>query len=467
MRRSLVFVVFAGLLVSIALFAWEGDRIVNRFLNLRYGQVLPGAAFALPRDAAEANAQDLDYLARFTEVDRSFDDAAKERFAASVASLRARAAALTRPEFVMGIAESLAIADNPHTNLDRGYWRALLNSAPVRVEWFADGLYVIRTRTQYADLLGARVIAVDGLEPATVVKEGARYFGGPPEHWRVASPLLLESPQALHVMHPELPDDRLVLKVAGVEGRERTVVLPAVDPADAPGAIRPGRLLSPMSNALEQPGEWHCVLDGMNVLPVSLRNPNRVFYSTPIAEGVLYMHLWQVRNSPAMPLETAINMALGSPRDPKWKRIVLDLRFDTGGDYPTLYRAIEELPQRLAPDGKLFIVIDNTTFSAAIITAALAKHFTGPRAVIVGERPRDRLTFWAEGNTIELPNSKIEIALSTGYHDWAHGCREWRCFWPNLYFGIGVGSVEPDVKVGWKFEDYRRGIDTVVEQALK
>ena len=111
--------------------------------------------------------------------------------------------------------------------------------------------------------------------------------------------------------------------------------------------------------------------------------------------------------------------------------------------------------------------MDNTTFSASIITAALVKHFAGSRSVVVGERPRDRLVFWAEGNQMTLPNSKIDIPISTGMHDWARGCRDWsRCHWPNIWYGaIGVGSVEPDVKVSWSFADYRRGVDTVLERA--
>jgi hypothetical protein len=151
-----------------------------------------------------------------------------------------------------------------------------------------------------------------------------------------------------------------------------------------------------------------------------------------------------------------------------WRRIIIDLRFDTGGDYPDLYHAIEELPAHLARDGKVIVIIDNTTFSAAIITTALVKHFAGERAVIVGERPRDRLVFWAEGGQMQLPNSKIEIPVSTGLHDWAHGCRDpARCYWPNIWYGgIGVGNVEPDVRVGWRFSDYRRGIDTVLARAL-
>jgi hypothetical protein len=30
-----------------------------------------------------------------------------------------------------------------------------------------------------------------------------------------------------------------------------------------------------------------------------------------------------------------------------------------------------------------------------------------------------------------------------------------------------VGSIDPDVRLGWPFADYRRGIDTVLDRALQ
>jgi len=47
-------------------------------------------------------------------------------------------------------------------------------------------------------------------------------------------------------------------------------------------------------------------------------------------------------------------------------------------------------------------------------------------------------------------------------------CRDWsRCYWPNIWYGgLAVGNVEPDFRVGWRFADYRRGVDTVLSRAL-
>jgi hypothetical protein len=157
-------------------------------------------------------------------------------------------------------------------------------------------------------------------------------------------------------------------------------------------------------------------------------------------------------------------MALGPT---PWRRIVLDLRYNGGGEYPAVYLALRALVASLAADGRLAILTNDATFSGAIITTALVKHFAGPRALIVGEPAGDRLTFYAEGSDMVLPNSKIHVHTATAYHDWAHGCRSLKCYWPNFWYDVAVGSIEPDVRVPWDFADYRRGVDPVLRAALE
>ena len=217
----------------------------------------------------------------------------------------------------------------------------------------------------------------------------------------------------------------------------------------------------------EKAGVWHALLESAPRLPPSLSEPRKTLHAEDLpGDRTLYLHLWQVRDEAPGSLAAALRAALGPADAPRWRRIVLDLRFNSGGDYPAVYPAIRDLASRLAPDGRLLVLTDATTFSAAIITAALAKHFAGERTRIVGERPGDRLAFWAEGTSIDLPNSKIAIDISTGYHDWAKGCREVRCYWPNYFYDVGVGTLDPDIAVGWRFSDYRNAVDTVLERAL-
>jgi hypothetical protein len=458
----------AAVALAASLAAWNSGTLLDHVLDLRYGKSLPKTHYAPPANRAEANLQDVDYLSRLTTVDISFEPQEEAKFRSAIEGLRARAGTMTPVQFFLGVAEAVALSGNAHTNVDLGAWRERLNSAPVRFAWFADGLYIVRTMVPYVALLGARVASIDGHDPVALVKETGRFIGGTPERNRATSPLLMESPQALHEIHPEAPDDRLQLRVQGADGIERTVELPAVAPADAPRATRPGRLLSADPLAFEPPGEWKTLLQPGAAIPPSLRDTAKATYSTRLGSGdVLYLHLWRVSNGFDPEVGKAIGAAAGDAGDPPWKRIILDLRFNDGGEYPTIYRAIRSLPARLAAGGRLVILTDNTTFSGAIITAALAKHFGAGRASIIGEKQGDRLMFWAEGNDIQLPNSKLTVHTSTGYHDWAHGCRELRCYWPNFYYDVAVGDIDPDVRLGWSFADYRRGIDTVLQRALE
>jgi hypothetical protein len=446
LRRSFVLAGAAAIALATGFLAWKGDRVVEKVLDLRFGAVLPNADFPSPRGLAEANRQDIDYLARLLEVDRSFSESGRAEFLRRVAALRARAADLSRAQLFLGVAEAVAAADNAHTNVKEDAWAQMLNAAPVKMKWYPEGLFVVRATADNAPLLGARVTSIGGYDPALLAREAARFFGGPAQFAHTSSPMVLDSPQALHGMHAELPDDRVKLSVVDAQGRAREVELHALGPPNSDTA-------------------WQSVMGRIAEPPPSLRDPSFNAFWTRLADDVLYLHLWRVRDVTPGSLEADVRKALGPESDPRWRRIILDLRFNGGGEYQSVYAAIRDLPKRLAPDGKLMILIDNTTFSAAIIVAGLAKHFTGARATYVGESPRDRMAFWAEGNFIDLPNSKIRVTTSTAYHDWEHGCRELRCYWLNYWYDVAAGRVEPDIAVGWRFADYRRGVDTVLERA--
>ena len=440
-RLALAALALAAL--AAAALAWKGDKVYEKILYLRYGTPLPAPHGPAPHDAAEARLEDLEMLAALPDVDRSFSANAGAAFERQVARLRERAASLDDAGFFLGVAQAVALSANAHTNVDLVSWREKLAAIPVRLAWFPEGLFVIRARSGEEGLLGARVLAIDGFDPAA-----------------------LESPAVLHALHPEASADRMALEVRDRTGAEREVELAALAPSQAPRAEKPGRLRSPVPLPDEAPGTWHALLDG-RAIPPSLRGPDHVTYSAVLAGGrTLYLHLWQVRDGPHERIATRIDRALGGADDPKWRRIVLDLRSDAGGDYPTVYRAIRALPRRLAPDGRLDILTDDTTFSAAIITAVLAKHFAGPRAAVIGSAVGDRLEFWAEGTPATLPNSGIRIGVSTGYHDWAHGCRRLACWWPDFYYDVAGGDLEPSIRVRWTFADYERGVDTVLDRAL-
>jgi hypothetical protein len=121
----------------------------------------------------------------------------------------------------------------------------------------------------------------------------------------------------------------------------------------------------------------------------------------------------------------------------------------------------------MQPGARLFVLTGPDTFSAAITTAAFLKETFGPRATILGEPVGDRLKFLSEGNSGCLPNSGICFRYSTGMHNYAAPCTDWRvCYWLNWLYPVRVASLAPDERIVLTFGEWRSGHDPVFERAL-
>jgi hypothetical protein len=462
----------AGALIALVLAAvavvtmprWIAPPLIEKLADKRFGRKPPAWHEPAPRDAVEARRQDLRYLSALPDVDITFTPEARQRFEAILDELSAHADALDSVAFDLGLAHAVAQSGNAHTAVDANLWRETLERLPVSFAWFPGGLRIVRAAAGHERLLGARVVALDGRDPEAWLPLVAAFVPGIPAHVRAVSPLFLEAPPALHGMDASAPRDRALLDLEGDGGARETVELAALPLQPEPERLPNGGV----ARSVVPPGEaraWKGLLD-RDHLPVSLRGSDRLVYHEVVAPGVLYVHSWRTSRGFGPEADHAIRDAIAAGPHP-WHRIVLDLRFNGGGEYPAIYWALRALVDSLAPDGRMMILTNDATFSGAIITAALVKHFAGARATIVGERAGDRLQFYAEGNDMVLPNSKIHVHTATGYHDWAHGCREVKCYWPNFWYDVAVGSIEPDVRVPWDFADYRRGVDPVLRAALE
>jgi hypothetical protein len=141
------------------------------------------------------------------------------------------------------------------------------------------------------------------------------------------------------------------------------------------------------------------------------------------------------------------------------KAVMVDVRFNTGGDAGVATPLVEKLAARLHGI-PVFVFTSRATFSAGIIHAAQWKQFAG--ATVVGEPAGDGLDFWAEGGNLVLPHSRLTLHYANAFH--ADSQREYPRFRP--YFAdLNVASLEPEVlkEPGWA--DYISGRDPVFEAA--
>jgi hypothetical protein len=70
------------------------------------------------------------------------------------------------------------------------------------------------------------------------------------------------------------------------------------------------------------------------------------------------------------------------------------------------------------------------------------------------------LSFYSEGGKACLPNLKVCMYFQTAKHDYGHACNDWHeCFWVNWFYPVRVKSLQPDIVLPLKFEDWNAGRD--------
>lgn len=426
--------------------------------------VAKGSAGDSQRDR---NLQDLAHLRRLPEVERSFTAQSRAAFDQAVTTIEQRAADLDRASLAMAAAKAVALADNGHTNvlgLAGGYG---FNAVPIRLGWFADGLFVIATDDERRQLLGGEVLGVNGRSTAALVEALRSYVGGPANLAREFVPNFLISPELLHAAGLAATANRSTFEIRLAGGGVGSVDIAA----DAATRAPHNRFVWPKGN-LGPPGQasgWRHVLDGV-APPAYLKRLDANYWHSYPAADLLYVQINRVADQGSVGIAGYLTELLDEATRKPVRNAIVDLRFNPGGDYTLTADFSRRLPQLLPPDGRLFILTSANTFSAAISTAARLKHFAGQRAVIVGEAMGDRSRFWGEGGVTLLPNSKVALRYTTAFHDWEDGCglaQVRTCFLLNYVYGVPAGNLRPAVTVEPRFADYAAGKDVVMSEIMR
>jgi hypothetical protein len=246
-----------------------------------------------------------------------------------------------------------------------------------------------------------------------------------------------------------------------------TRVLPceSVDESDPQGEMT--RWLSP-EKMKDEPSNWRSLFATDTDLPLPLRDFNSTFRRGWINHGcTLFIQLKAIEDVGHQHIGDFFKATTDEMRSHRPCNIILDMRFNGGGDYTKAVAFASHLTDFVPQRGRIYILTDAQTFSAAITTTAFVKQAAGSRAIILGEPVGDRLSFYGEGNTGCLPHAGLCVHYATGMHDYAQRCNDWdKCFWLNWLFPVKVGSLAPDETIEMTYADYIARRDPVFDRAL-
>jgi hypothetical protein len=329
----------------------------------------------------------------------------------AAADLERRLPAMRYDQAVAGFSRLLGMLEDGHSRLGHlklvAHGRPLLDPLPgpglgagypVDFEVFSDGLWIVRSTVAHAGLLGARVVAVDGRPVESAVAMLRSMIPADNAMWSLyLLPVFLRSPG--YVAAAGLADDPaapLRLTLTDARGRRREASLSA-EPADSAsrwvdadaGAGAP----LPLTRALQGPFAFADTHDSLRTVFARVRaivnEPQGERFAQFVAR--LFAHVDSVG----------------------CRRLILDLRGNGGGDNYLNQPLVHALIRRPELDqaGRLFVLVDRGTFSAAVSLAADLQRET--HAVFVGEPTGAAPNSPGDPARVTLPASGLVVRIST------------------------------------------------------
>jgi hypothetical protein len=365
-----------------------------------------------------------DYVAK----NRAYSPAARAEALRRVEALAALSGDPAR--FELEAAAIAALADNGHSVLLPPQWASRYPRSPVRFGLFADGLFVIAAPADQAGLIGRRVVELNGRPWQAVRQAYARYQGGEQGFRDQFVTLFMETPALLHAAGLSEDPAGLALLLEAENGeRTREAVAARLAPFEGEAALLGRPQLLEASASLPA-----------DARPLYLQNPDeawRLAYSDAVNGA--YIQLKSTAGDGIGPFLEATLAELGRRRP---RNIVVDLRFNLGGDLTLARDFMEKLPP-LAAGGRIYAITSGRTFSAAISSLGYLRQAAGDRLTIVGEPIGDRLEFWAEGDLLRLPGVGAMLLYATERHNYMTGCPEPDCHAAIRDHPIRVATLQP------------------------
>jgi hypothetical protein len=345
-----------------------------------------------------------------------------------VAALEKDLPSLSDERALVRLMELVAAVNDGHTAVQIGKLEPRIQGIPVKLIWFTDGLYCVASSD--AEMVGKRIVKIEG-EPADKALE------------RIAAAIPLENESARRYFPPDYAALSEILTGCGLspkagaarftfdkDGKETESVLTAVSAASRP------RIFDWLSMTKSAPPLRHKKRDA--------------YWAEPLMDaGAVYIQYNQCRSLPGKPFADFAKEALAMIDATKAKRVVFDVRNNTGGDSSVATPLLEGLVER---KGRVQVAVltSRATLSSAVLNSEFLRSECG--AAIVGEPYGQRATHYGEMRTMTLKNTGIQVSYST------------------KLFKIGDGSeasCQPTVPVSLTAKDYFAGKDPWLDAALK
>ncbi len=370
-------------------------------------------------------------------------------FDATIETIVDRVPLLSDHQVILELARVLRALNDGHARIRPPDDRADLQRAlPLSLFLFEEGLFVVATTPNHADLLGAQLLQIgdhdidhvlDAFDPLIARdNDNAQWFKACLPDWLIQT-------SALHALGLIAHPDQVPLTIRALDGETRAVTL-------APDPEWPARKIRNEPPFSAGWVSFHESLD--SPVPHYLRNTGLPFWFDYLRdEGIVYVQFNSVGDTATETLDAfgkrLYTFVDANPVD----RLVLDMRWNGGGntlqEWPFLRQIIAN--HKTNQRGSLFVIIGRGTFSAA--QNGINFLDTHSNATFVGEPTGSSPAFIGETHPFTLPHSRVEMNVSDLH---------WVGTWP----GDSRKWIPPTIYTPPTFAAYRENRDPALDAIL-
>ncbi|HEY2322632.1 MAG TPA: hypothetical protein VGJ82_07175 [Thermoanaerobaculia bacterium] len=382
-------------------------------------------------------------------------------FRRRVAALEEALPSLTEEQRVVEAMRIVASIGDGHTQLqpkrpDFGSWY------PVRFYQFTDGYFITTAHRSVAELAGAQVLEIAG-RPVDEVASAARGLMGADNAMGAMENLFaLHNASLMKGLGYASADGRLVLRVKLRNGTivERTLTPhatddPRFDKDDSTFEWRFRREF--LGSGVGTPADWVSALRDTPGSAFATDDParpahlgKRALLFTRRLDDTFYIQAITVSRSVA----DDFIAALRTVDEIKPKRLIVDLRYNFGGDGSVVDPVMHEIIRRESapPWGELYLLVGRKTFSAGLGWADEFIRHTN--ATIIGEPAGAAMNSYGDPVERDFPKTGLVLEVSSLRHDMANSddVREF---------------VPVDIPAPFSFADYVSGRDPAVDPIVR
>ncbi|MFL5479724.1 MAG: S41 family peptidase [Gemmatimonadaceae bacterium] len=362
----------------------------------------------------------------------------RAQFDSALTSIDSRLPRLGRHQVIVELQKLAALIGDGHSNV--GPWRdsvIAFHTLPIALYWFTEGIIVRSADSAHADLVGARVVAINGMSVDTATARVRPLISHDNEMGvRAFTPFFMVMPEILQATGIASDMQRIRFTFES-SGRRRDVVL-------APSGLFPMLTGDIDRSWVKRPG-WVDARDRAPT-PLWLSDPLNLYWYKYLPDTqTLYIQINTIQQKPADSIGAFISRAIAAADSTGAGKLVLDLRLNGGGNGDFNRRIFLPLiKSRYDVPGKLYVLTGRRTWSAAQMLVTEMQKYTN--ATFVGEPTASKGNAFGDSYRIVMPNSKVTVRVST-------------LWWQYLDPRDKREMIEPAVKAPLSFADYVAGVD--------